>query len=248
MKTIDFSYFIEKYNAGEMSDSEKEWFLKELEGSEKLRNEVKLRKLADEILEKQDIISLRTKLSSIERRREADVFVRKTLKPVYMKFAAVIAGMILIGSIALFNGKNLTSDEIINLYYKAYDFPTTQRSGQSETNTDFTRALEFYNIQEFEKAAILFNKVLESNPGDMKSVFLGGISNMGEKKYPEAKQSFVTVIHDNNNYFVEDAKWYLALCYVRTDEKEKALLQLESIRKEGGIYSKKAKKIIRTFK
>ena len=38
MKTIDFSYFIERYNAGEMSESEKQWFLKELEGNEKLRN------------------------------------------------------------------------------------------------------------------------------------------------------------------------------------------------------------------
>ena len=32
MKTIDFSYFIERYNAGEMSDAEKEWFQKELKG------------------------------------------------------------------------------------------------------------------------------------------------------------------------------------------------------------------------
>ena len=33
MKTIDFSYFIERYNAGEMNDDEKQWFRKELEGN-----------------------------------------------------------------------------------------------------------------------------------------------------------------------------------------------------------------------
>jgi hypothetical protein len=70
MKTIDFSYFIERYNAGEMSESEKQWFLKELEGNEKLRNEVNLRKRTDEILKNQNVMSLRNKLSEIENRRK----------------------------------------------------------------------------------------------------------------------------------------------------------------------------------
>ena len=30
MKTIDFSYFIERYNAGEMSEAEKLWFRRKL--------------------------------------------------------------------------------------------------------------------------------------------------------------------------------------------------------------------------
>jgi hypothetical protein len=37
MKTIDFSYFIERYNAGEMSSDEEQWFNKELIGNDMLR-------------------------------------------------------------------------------------------------------------------------------------------------------------------------------------------------------------------
>jgi hypothetical protein len=33
MKTIDFSYFVERYNAGEMDQNERVWFKKELEGN-----------------------------------------------------------------------------------------------------------------------------------------------------------------------------------------------------------------------
>ena len=44
MKTIDFSHFIEKYIAGEMGEDERNWFEKELEGNDNLRNEVDLRK------------------------------------------------------------------------------------------------------------------------------------------------------------------------------------------------------------
>ena len=35
MKTIDFSYFIERYNAGEMDDAEKEWFRNELNNKDR---------------------------------------------------------------------------------------------------------------------------------------------------------------------------------------------------------------------
>jgi tetratricopeptide (TPR) repeat protein len=248
MKTMDFSYFIERYNAGEMSDSEKQWFQKELDENVNLRNEVKLRKRTDEVLEKQNIISLRTKLSVIEEGRKSNSRIRITSKPVYLKFAAVIAGLILIGGISLFSGKNLNSDEIINRYYKAYDFPATQRSGLSASNTDFASALVYYNSQEYAKAAILFNKVLEVNPKDMQSEFLVGISNIGDKKFPEAKKSFGRVIDNDNSYFVDAAKWYLAFCYLNTDEKDKAIKQFEIIGKDGSIYSKRAKKIIRSIK
>jgi hypothetical protein len=75
METIDFSHFIERYNAGEMSDAEIQWFNKELEGNLKLRDEVILRKRSDDILKNQNIISLRNKLSEIEKEeRQTNLF------------------------------------------------------------------------------------------------------------------------------------------------------------------------------
>lgn len=249
MKTIDFSYFIERYNAGEMSEDEIKWFNKELAGNEKLRQEVNLRKSTDELLKKQDIISLRQKLAAIEKSREKKIPVGKKKKsPVYLKYAAVIAVMVTIGTISIVSNKNLSSDEIFSKFYKEYTPPTVQRTGTSVTNEDFTLALEFYNTHDYEKAASLFSKVLKNNPGDMQSVLLKGVSNFEYKKYPEAKQSFINVISDNNNLFIETAKWYLALCYVKTDEREKAIQHLEAIKNEGGIYEDAAKKIIRKLR
>jgi tetratricopeptide (TPR) repeat protein len=248
MKTIDFSYFIERYNAGEMSDAEIQWFQKELDGNEKLRKEVLLRKHTDDILKEQSIVSLRNKLSEIERKRASDIPKRSSRKPVYIRYAAAIAGLAIIGSIVLFNGKSLSSDQIIENYYKTYQAPASQRSGSSQSNPDFVLALEFYNTSDYARAATLFSKVIESNPKDMQSVLLSGVSNFEDKKYPEAKQSFVTVISDNNNLFIETAEWYLALCLVKTGEKEKAITLLNKVKNEEGIYSKDAKQIIRKLK
>jgi predicted Zn-dependent protease len=249
MKTIDFSYFIERFNAGEMSEAEKQWFLRELEGNEKLRNEVNLRKHTDEILKNQNVISLRNKLSRIEnQRKEAAQSSKNSKKTSYIKYAAVFAGLILIGSITLFSGKSLTGEKIMKRYYKVYEPPTSSRSAQSATDADFTLALEFYNTHDYEKAAVLFSKVLENKPNDMQTVLLKGVANFEEKKYPEAKQSFGKVIDDKDNLYIDQAQWYLALCYLNTNETDKAKQLFKLIGKENGIYKNDARKILRGLK
>jgi tetratricopeptide (TPR) repeat protein len=249
MKTNDFSYFIERYIAGEMSETEKQWFEKELDGNEQLRNEVSLRKRTDEILKNQDVMSLRNKLNAIENKRSMTTTTPIRYRiPVQIRYAAVITALVIIGAVTFIPGKSLNNDEIMNRYYKAYEPPTSNRSATSGADADFTLALEYYNTHDYNKAAILFNKVLESRPNDMQTVLLNGVSNFEEKKYPEAKISFGKVIDDKNNLYIDQAQWYLALCYINTNEKDKAQSLLTIISKEDGIYKSDAKKIIRKLK
>ncbi|MFO7619772.1 MAG: tetratricopeptide repeat protein, partial [Bacteroidales bacterium] len=98
---------------------------------------------------------------------------------------------------------------------------------------------------DYRRAAVYFSKVLENNPKDMESTLLQGVSNFEISNYPESKQLFTSVIDDNNNLFIEDARWYLALCYFRTDEEMKAIGQLQEIKKSSSIYKSDAKKILR---
>jgi tetratricopeptide (TPR) repeat protein len=249
MKTNDFSYYIERYNAGEMSETEKQWFEKEIDGNEKLRNEVNLRKRTDEILKNQNVMSLRNKLSEIEKKRsEQSAAVDKFRIPVYIRYAAVIAALVLIGSLVIFPGKSLSNDEIMNQFYKTYEPALNQRSANSNADADFTLALEYYNTHDYNNAAKLFSKVIEKKPNDMQSVLLNGVSNFEDKKYPEAKQSFGKVIDNKNNLYIDQAQWYLALCYINTNEKDKAQRLLTIISKEDGVYKNDAKKIIRKLK
>jgi tetratricopeptide (TPR) repeat protein len=253
MKTIDFSYFIERYNDGEMSQAERNWFQKELESNEKLRHEVELRKRTDEVLKNQNIIMLRNKLSEIERKRETSVPASKTnsKKGLYITYAAIFTGLILIGSIIFIPDRSLSNDEIIDQYFLEYEPSTSTRSAEIQADDgtlELSLAIEFYNARDFKNAAIQFNKVLESDPQDMESVLLSGLSNYYNEKYPEAKHSFNKIIADNDNFFIESAKYYLALCYIKTGEKEKAIQQLEIIKKDGSIFKANAKKIIRGLK
>jgi len=248
MKTNDFSYYIERYNCGEMSDSEKIWFEKELTGNENLRNEVQLRKQTDNILRNQDIISLRSKLSRIEKERKAVITAPRFSTKKMLKSAAVITIIILIGSITVINRGNISTDELLKTYDKPYEPSTGQRSVQITNNEDFTHGLEYYNTSDYRNAALYFTKVVEANPKDMAATLLNGISNYKETRYSEAKVSFGKVIDDNKNLYIDQAEWYLAECYLRTDEKEKAIKLLETIKKEEGYYSKDARKLLRKLK
>jgi len=249
METNDFRSFIERYNSGEMGDAEREWFLKELETNEKLRLEVNLSKQTDDILKKHNVMSLRNKLSEIEKQRREVKIPEKTLRrPGYIRYAAVIAGVVIIGSLIMIPEKNLSKDDIMKKYYKVYEAPANHRSVQSGANADFTMALEFYNTHDYNKAAALFSKVLEKKPDDMQTILLNGVSNFEEKRYPEAQQSFGRVIDDNNNLYVDHAKWYLALCYLNTGETKKAIKLFNDISNESGIYQADAKKILKRLK
>ena len=248
MKTKDFSYFIERYNSLEMSESERQWFLMEIEGNEQLKKEVYLRRQTDDILKKQDIMSLRSKLSEIDRNR-LERKKRSTLsRMMILRYAAMFAGVVVVTSLILFSGQSLTSEEIVSKFYKTYEAPSAQRSATSETNPDYILGLKYYNDKDYSNAASQFAKVLESNPYDMQTHMLSGVSNMEEKQYNEAKKSFNTVIDDNNNLFIESARWYLALCYVKTEDNERASQLLVSIKNDGGLYSKDAKKVLRRLK
>jgi len=121
MKTIDFSYFIERYNSGEMSEPEKTWFEKELESNKDLRDEVELRKKTDRILEKQSVIRLRNKLSGIEKEHAVVKTSTRPSKYVFMRYAAVFAALMLIGSLIVLNRRSLTVDEIFGKYYTTYE-------------------------------------------------------------------------------------------------------------------------------
>ncbi|MGA1976531.1 MAG: tetratricopeptide repeat protein [Bacteroidales bacterium] len=248
MKTIDFSYFIERYNAREMNEAEEIWFRKELKGNAGLREEVGLRKKTDNVLKNQDIISLRNKLSQIEAER-ATTQTKTSRKRVPWSIAAAVTLFILIGgSIVFFSSRRMSNEEIINKYYKPYEGLSASRSQQAVLNRDYSTAMDYYNIHDYKDAAFYFSKVIKNDPLNMESTMLYGTSNFEIRNYPEARQSFSKVIDNNDNLYMEDAHWYLALCYIRTNDKGKAMDQLSMIRNSGSIYSKEAGQILRRIK
>lgn len=245
MKTVDFSYFSERYLAGEMKEAEKEWFRNELGKNEKLRDEIILRQNINSALRNHEVIQLRSKLSAIGKKKAEEEAAKKPRKNRTLTWAAIFVGLILCGSLALLNTRNMTTEEVFERYYTTYDVTTPLRSAKVASNSDYSTALEYFNIRDYRNAAYYFSKVLSNDPRHMESVMMTGISKFEEENYPEASVSFNKVIDNMDNLFFEDAQWHLALCYLKTGEKDKAVNSLSIIRQSESIYSRHARKILR---
>ena len=247
MKTIDFSYFIERYIAGEMDPSEKKWFETELEGSLSLQRELALRKKADAALGRHDIIDLRNKLASIEKERKEKAVVASGGKTPRFRFAAVITALILIGSLYLVTTGPQNFDTLYKKNFEIYHSSGTSRSAEAKI-PDFKTALDLYNSNDFAGSLPLFRDYLKSYPGEMEVEILYGVALMGNNKFNDAKSAFSSVINNSNNLYIDRAQWYLSLCYIKTEESEAAVRQLESIINSNSIYREKAKKLVRKLR
>ncbi|MDQ1296574.1 MAG: hypothetical protein QG611_552, partial [Bacteroidota bacterium] len=178
----------------------------------------------------------------------ARIPVKNRRKHLPMKYAAVFAGLLLAGSFYFYYGRSLSSQEILDKFYTSYEVTSASRSQQTMINSDYSTAIEYFNIHDYNNAALYISKVLENDPKFIESTMLYGVSNYEERNYPEAEQSFSEVISNNDNLYLEDAQWYLALCYLNTDEIVKAENQLVMIKRSESIYKRNAARILRKMK
>jgi len=248
MKTIDFSYFIERYNTGEMDTMEKKWFIKELEGNKALQKEVELRKRVDDSLVKHDLIDLRNKLASLEKTRKEKV-TSADGKKTAIRFAAAIAALMLLGTLYyLITGATGNSDKIYQASFTPYVYSGVPRNGLSQIDITFKSATDLYNNGDFRGASSALNEYLSHNPEKTEAAFILGVSEMEINHFDEAISIFSDLCENRSNLYLDHSQWYLALCYVKTGRYEQATEELQAIINTGSYYKSKARKVIRKIK
>ncbi len=242
MKKIEFTRFIERYLDGQMQNSEKKWFEAEMEGNPSLRKEMELRKRVNGFIEDQDSVAFRKILMDAEKKHRNIAAVRnKVATKRVIQYVAVFAGLMLLGYAGLlFTGNNDT--DYASMYSPDYTPLTTARSMSDEMDNAYLKATEFYKSGNYEEAIVWFNKLL--NP-DMQVEFLKGNSYMKISEYREAIVSYTKVVDDNDNLFIEDARFYLSVCYLETEQSDKAKALLEGIMNSESRYKKDAKKLLK---
>ncbi len=241
MKKIEFTRFIERYLEGNMQSAEKEWFEAELEGNPGLQKELELRRKVNKYVDNQDAIAFRQSLMNAETRHRKAVAKRKAATKQVIQYAAIFAGLILIGTISLYIRTNNIAD-IATKYSPEYAPLAAYRSSSAGLDEAYTRATEYYNSGNYTEAIRWFNRIVDA---DMQVEFLKGSSHMHISKYNEAIGSFSKVVEDNDNLFIEDAIFYLGVCYIQTDQADKAKELLVGVVNSENRHKKDARKLLR---
>ncbi|MHC1731521.1 MAG: tol-pal system YbgF family protein [Bacteroidales bacterium] len=248
MKTKNVNNAIEDWLGGRADRAGREWLAGEMNKDPELAREVNLRRKTDEIIADRQVMELRSKLSAIGRKKRSAIPLRGIIIK-SAKYAAAVA-IIAVISTALYLElrPGASAEQLYASNYDHFESPGAVRSASGAGNTLMENAIASYSAKEYEKAIMYLEQIINSDRNDMESVFMHGMANMEVKNYPVASGSFTRVIEHNDNLYLEDAEWYLGLCYMMTGNREKAMSQFSSIASSESRYSRKAARLSRKLK
>jgi len=228
-----------------MHGAEKKWFEAELKGNPGLKKELELRRKVNIYIDNQDAIDFRKTLMNAEARHRKATAKRKVAARQVIQYAAIFAGLILIGTISIYVLRNNSAQDNTVKYLQEYSPLTTTRAVTSSLDNAYNKATEYYKSGNYTEAIKWFNMVIDA---DMQVEFLKGFSHMQIKQYTEAIGSFNKVVKDNDNLFIEDATFYLGVCYVQIGQENRARQMLEGVVNSENRHKKEARKILKKIK
>jgi tetratricopeptide (TPR) repeat protein len=165
--------------------------------------------------------------------------------PLWKRISAMAATLILVLSIPAVWLHIRSAGErcIYNSYFapgKQQQISGIYRGLDAENNTPFL----LFSAGKLEKALPELLEYLGKYPSDTQARLMTAICLMDTGKFDEAEQQLNGILDSDKYYFIEDARWYLALIEVRKGEKARAIAHLRPIM-DSKIYAKQAASLMK---
>ncbi len=244
MITTNKTERIEKYLDGRLDSVDRKEFEDVIKKDESLAQELKFQRELRETIKDEQKMKVRRTLSRVYRQTSYKSTFIKRWK--LNAIAAAVTIMILTAGGMMFNYFQTSSTNNIALYNEYFDVDSelfTVRADKSTVNNTVEDGITAFNEKDFTKALELFNK---SND-NMASNLYAGFTYMQLLEFDNAIQKFNEILDDNNNLFIDQAKFNLALCYIANNDLIKAETELQGIIDENSAYTPKAQKILNTI-
>lgn len=234
----NYNLLIIDYLNGDLTGKEREEFEHELNTNPELNRMYRLHCKVDKALMQDDVNRLRDMLEEIHHE-----VVNKKHSVGWLKYAAAALILISVATAAMWiimPGRHQDSDKLFARYYHVYETPGDVRSGINQTNTIFSTGLQLYDVQDYQGAYSNFIRVMQTDSSDMATPFYTAISLMELERYNEAIPYLQTVIDHQDILFSDQARWYLALTYLKTENIPGAEELLQELKRTSHHYQKMA--------
>jgi tetratricopeptide (TPR) repeat protein len=245
MNNLKYSATIERYLSGEMSPPEREIFEREVASNPALAKELKISRTIDSALANDDIIDLRQKLLEVYKESNKAQSHVPVVFLNFRKFWYAAASVILLAAIgsalffALPGGKSNIS--LFKQYYTSENLVDITRA----SDANIVEAVIKFQEKDYILAARLFKNLLEVDNSNLAYWFYYGVSSIETESYNEAVQAFTNILANNQNLYVEHARWYLGLTYLKSDQTEQARKQFLIVANDpDNSHQKEARRIL----
>jgi transcription elongation factor GreA-like protein len=124
----------------------------------------------------------------------------------------------------LLSSRQISNDALFSQYYNSENIVDQTRGDQN-----IVEAIIKFQQKDFAQASVLFRSLLNKDKSNIAVWFYYGISNIETKNFTNSINAFNTIISQNDNLYVEHAEWYLGLCYLKNNYKNKAIRQFMAV-------------------
>lgn len=166
--------------------------------------------------------------------------IKRILYPL-MTAAAVFAGLLIIRNVAIGN----LNDRLFDTYYEPLDDVNfTGRGENNDMYSSFREAINFYHYEDYASSTSILSVLSSQNPDFSESHLYLALSEIGEEEYISAADELEIYLTRFKKYQPE-AKWYLAMCYLKLDRALEAKDLISDLTGLGGAYGRDAQVILK---
>ena len=168
----------------------------------------------------------------------------------WKQIAAAVVTLLIVISALLFNFSKPSHEKIFASYYQPYKINNiisrTANSGIIDKRIDV--AAKFYDKNDYLAAIAQCEQIIKTDAKNTTAHFFTGISFLELHNYQKAIDNLSFVTCQNDIFYTRQAEWYLALCYLETNQIKRATSLLNNIAHKHSYYKQKATDLLKTIK
>lgn len=241
---------IEDFIDGELEAELLEEFRAELKENSDLMAEVELRRQINKIVGEKDIQELRAELKAAKQLAEENK-TRKLIPSVSPKLHSIVRTSVAVVVLLLAVGGAFNSGylSVQKTYDKFFELPEWSAERSVTTNVSLLqKAQNAFTKGDYSQVVKLLDSGNETARSNPVFSFYAGASWQEMNKLKKAIADYTKVIDHGDNLFVEEARWYRSLCYMKLGKKTEARQELLAIINKKGYFENDAKAILRRLK
>lgn len=230
---MDKETLINNYFEKSLSIEEQTLFDSLMNSDADFAEEVAFQKSVKKAISLNERADLKRKLASFEAKKPK-------VKALRVFYAA--ASIVLLCGLGFYLTQN-TTNSLYEDYYQTYPnviAPTVRGENKEDLKSE---AFYEYDSGNYQKSLELFSKIYTTEKDDY-ALFYKALSQMELQKTSEAITTFKQFDLAKNNAFTPFVKWYLALSYLKENQKEKAIPLLKSLSETDNPQQEMAYKLL----
>jgi tetratricopeptide (TPR) repeat protein len=184
--------------------------------------------------------------SELKKEKKYSVSLFRKITSAPLSIAAVITILIVIGSIFYFFTGNYSDEKLYASFYTPYDIDFN--ISRDKPDELLVKAQTAYINKDYKLSSEILQGLTKNDSTNIQMFMNLGALMMQQNKYDEASAYFNYVIEHNTFIMRDIAEWYLALCYLKTGEREKAWKIFTNITESNSVMKAQAERLLKKMK